>query len=348
MKIGILTFHWACNYGAVLQSFALSKACKKLGAEPYLIDYYPRKYKKNIITACNPRHLRLVSKRIKELDKEKKIEAFRKEYLNRTKYYPTSRKLKDICSYYDCFICGSDQIWNMSFIEHSEQTKNNYVYYLDFAPDNKIIASYAPSFGTEQCKESLKENIKSRLQRFDFLSVREETGKRLIKDLGVEKCRVVPDPTILLEKEDYLKLIENEKSNPDVFVYMLHRKMGDAKRLTGILEESGHKITVSENESIEKWLSFIKNSNVVITNSFHGTVFSILFEKPFVSVLIKNSGMNDRIKTLLTHLGLEDRIYNGNTKIIDKEIDWKNVKIKLEKYRKEGYDYLSEIVDFKK
>ncbi len=347
MKIGILTFHWGCNYGAVLQSYALSRACESLGNETHLIDYYPVKYKKNLINACNPRYLRVISKRIKELEKEKKIEAFRKKYLNRTKYYSASRKLKEICDDYDCFICGSDQVWNMSFIEHSER-KKNFVYYLDFVPESKTIASYAPSFGTEKCKESLKKDIKEKLQRFDFLSVREVTGKKLVKDLGIEECSVVPDPTILLEKEDYLKLIENEKSNPDVFVYILQGKFADAKDLMGSLEERGHKITVSGNESIEKWLSYIKDSKFVITNSFHGTVFSILFEKPFVSVLIKKSGMNDRITTLLSRLGLEDRIYNGNTEIINKEIDWESVKIKLEEYRKEGYDYLSEIVNFKK
>ena len=104
----------------------------------------------------------------------------------------------------------------------------------------------------------------------------------------------------------------------------------------------------SDNLGVETWLGRIHNSEVVITNSFHGMVFSILFEKPFAAILIKNSGMNDRIITLLSALGLENRIFDGDLKILNEKIDWESVRVKLDSYRKIGYDYLSKILNHKK
>lgn len=348
MKIGIVTFHWATNYGAVLQAYALSSYLNSLGNETEIIDYYPLKYKKNIISAFMTRHLQAIPRRIKEIGKEKKIEEFRKRNLKRTKYYSSENQLKMKAPVYDCYICGSDQIWNMSFLRYGER-KKTYVYFLSFAPADKILASYAASFGTTAYAEDLKKDIINKLQRFDFISVREATGLKIVKDLGFSNACVVPDPTLLLKKEDYKKFIRNSRiKHKYAYAYMLHGKDKDADDVFTYLKNNNISVIPCDNGGVENWLTDIYYSELVVTNSFHGVVFSILFERPFVAVLIKDSGMNDRIITLLDKLGLLDRIFDGNLKIIDKPIDWEMVSEHLSDYRSIGCNYINRILSYKK
>lgn len=346
MKIGLITFHWATNYGAVLQTYALSKALTSQGANVEIIDYYPKKYKKTYFNAIKTRHIKKIKRRIKDIPKDKRIEKFREKYFNRTGYYCSCKQLKMNLPEYDCYICGSDQIWNMSFIMHGEHRKT-FVYYLDFAPKDKILVSYAASFGTNKCRDDLKEQIKNQLLKFDFISVRENTGMEIVKDMGIDNVCVVPDPTLLLGVKDYTVLLKDTVNKTGNFVYILHNRYKDAIEIIDHLKSNEETIYYSDIESVEQWIANIKNADRVITNSFHGIVFSILFKKPFVALLIKNSGMNDRIITLLEMLGLEDRIYNGDLSMIDKSIDWDDVQERLSAFRKTGYDYIRKVLNAK-
>lgn len=344
MKIGIITFHWATNYGAVLQAYALCRYLYETGNEAQLIDYYPRKYKKTFIRAFLTKHLRLIPDRVKEISKEKQIECFRCKHLNRTRYFAAGKKLKDFD--FDCYICGSDQIWNESFLQYGERGMT-YSYFLDFAPESKIIASYAASFGAIRYKECLKPYIKKYLSRFDFISVRENTGMDILHDIGIEDYRVVPDPTLLLDRVDYERfLIPNTNGKKYNFVYMLHGKLSDAENVMRSMDENEN--IVCDNMGIEEWLTNIYYAEHIITNSFHGVVFSIIFEKPFTVLLIDGSGMNDRLFTLLDKLGLTDRISKDKKSAVTTTIDYKGVKEKLEAFRKMGYDYLNEIINYEK
>lgn len=348
MKIGIITFHWATNYGAVLQAYALSAYINSVGCDAEIINYYPRRYKKNIINAIVTRKPVLIPQRIREVLKDKKIDNFRKKYLRITKYFESNDKLKNANFNFDCYICGSDQIWNESFLCRGER-KKTYTYFLNFAPTEKIIASYAASFGVTEYKEELKDDIRNNLKRFDFVSVREETGLRILQDIGISNACVVPDPTLLLQKKDYEKFIYPNKQQVEyAFVYMLHGRRKDADELIKSVRTKQMNIIDCEDVSLEEWLSKIYYAKHVITNSFHGIVFSIIFEKPFTAILIEGSGMNDRIITLLGKLGLSERIYNGNDKINENDINWNIVEQRLDAYRRVGYDYIEKILKCEK
>lgn len=347
MKIGIITFHWGINYGANLQAYALQEALKKLNNEVEIIDYYPSRYKIDFFHALMKIKIGSVLRTIKSIPKAKLFEDFRKKRLNRTKYYSSNKKLCKEEFGYDCYICGSDQIWNESFLRGGER-KKTYSYFLNFAPDDKIIASYAASFGTTKYNDNLKEDLKKSLNRFDFLSVRENTGLEILGDVGFNNAVVVPDPALLLEKTDYEKLFENKKvKSKYAFKYILHNYKKGVGEISDKLESDGYDIVECSDKGVEAWLEDIYNSEYVFTNSFHGIVFSILFEKPFTAILIDGSGMNDRIVTLLKSVGLEDRIYCEDNNI-NTEIQWDLVRIKVQDLRKKGYDYLKTITNYKK
>ena len=309
-----------------------------------IIDYYPARFKKTYFRAFLTKHPKMIEQKLKMVKKEKQLEPFRKQNLTRTKYYKNNELLKKANFDYNCYITGSDQVWNTSFLRSGER-KKTYSYFLDFAPDDKILASYAASFGTTKFPEDLKKDLEKSLKRFDIVSVREKTGLEIVKDAGVSEAFLVPDPTLLLKKEDYEKFVKEEKNEKGyTFLYMLGNHKKDATEVLAYAQEKGLKSVECEEFGIEDWLSEIYHSDLVVTNSFHGTVFSILFEKPFVSLLIEGSGMNDRITTLLEKLELSDRIYKGDSSIIDKEIDWEKVNKNLEKLRESGYEYIDRIV----
>lgn len=344
MKIGIITFHWGTNYGAVLQAFALQKYLTDIGNTVEIIDYYPVFFRKNVRKCIHPKHPFRTLREMRELIKEKKLECFRKKFLNRTPYFSSNNELRSADFNYDCFISGSDQIWNMSFIKFGEQRKT-FSYFLDFVPNDRLIVSYAASFGTCECEEDLKDEISTCLKRYDFVSVRETSGLKIVKELGIKEAVIVPDPTLLLQRVDYERLFKQTKSNKkSALVYMLHDKMSTALPVINAVSKKKYSIKRIKQDSIKSWLYKIYNSDLVITNSFHGIVFSIIFHVPFVAMLIEGSGMNDRIHTLLGELGLNDRIFNGDMSIIEKEINWKNVDEKLNDYRIKGQEYLNLII----
>lgn len=349
MKIAILTFHWATNYGAVLQAYALQQYLTMQGNEVEIINYYPSKYKKNYINAFKTKHIKTLYKRLMDVKKEQYFDTFRKKHLNLTEYFDTCTKLHIISQKYDCYICGSDQVWNPSFLQYGEKS-NTCVYFLDFVNENKMIASYAGSFGVTEYPDKFHELIKKHLQRFNFISVRENSGKNIINNLGISEVSIVPDPTLLLNYDAYMPFVnKNKYSNKYICTYMLHNlKIKSNKKLYSMLADKHLDIIENNNCSIEDWLSNILNSEIVVTNSFHGIVFSVLFKKNFVALPIKGSGMNDRLYTLLNKLGLQDRIYDSDSFDIDAPIDWENVYTHLNEYRNEGYKYIKNILDYKK
>lgn len=338
MRVGTITFHWVTNYGAVLQAYALQKFLLKNGYETEVINYVPYavKYRQILsnIKRCN----------IDNLIKEYKINKFRKKnmFFSSTKYYKNS-ELKKVNQLYDLFICGSDQVWNEWFLLNSEPSIN-LSYYLNFVSEEKKRISYATSFGTDKLQEKVIKIVEPELRKFSTIYVRENTGKKIINDMGL-KSNVVVDPTLLLERECYEQLL-NEKSNYkkfDLFSYVLHQHQDKATKITNYIYnkffDAEHHIKFDGDPiSINEWLYNVKNSKLVVTNSFHGAIFSIIFHTRFIVILVENSKMNDRIITLLSSLGLEDRLVeNFDTAYIDnllhKSIEWSEVDLKLQEIR---------------
>lgn len=374
MKIGIMT-HWWCqeNYGQQLQAFALQRVLKELGHQPLLIRYRPvsswkRRIKRALFTPG------LLVDRLKmsgsDLDdrtavwQARAFDKFKATYLNSTNGIYNS--YAQLCSSdeisTEAYICGSDQVWNEHFVMHDD---NGRPWFLDFGPDDAKRIAYAPSFGAFTLSKPYLNYITPMLKRFDAVSVRETTGVGLCREAGRADAVHVLDPTLLLEKESYLKLSSQEEQKfniekPYAFFYFLKTKdddfpFGDMIKMCCKMGLSIVVATVYEDieelkpytiqPTIPEWVELVRGAKVVFTNSFHGTAFSVLMNRPFVVFPRKNksSGMNSRIESLLSGLGLSRQIYHERRsieQIASKKIEWNSINEKLHFLRQGSLAYL--------
>lgn len=350
MKIATVTFHWATNYGAVLQAFALQQYLKINGYETEIINYIPFKLKCREIIS----HVKHIN--VKWIFKEYRINKFRKYYLTLSKKkYHTSSELTKECHNYDVYICGSDQIWNEWFVLSSEDSPN-LSYYLKFVKSEKVRISYATSFGTNKLNSKIIDLVKPELEKFKSIGVRENTGKAIVEKMGLNATLVI-DPTLLLERESYEKLICNTKIKEEyqLFSYILHENQIMADNIdkhifNKYFNKKTDKMYNQEPIGIVDWLYNIKNCRFVSTNSFHGTIFAIIFNKPFIVIPVEGSNMNNRITTLLTSVGLENRIidsFNENKidRLMKETIDWERVDIRVKQLRKGSVEFLGKALE---
>jgi len=351
MNIGIITFHWAVNYGAILQSYALQTYLQKKGHNTSIINYVPIGHKKDLIrSVLNPFRAKI---ELKKYFKDKKLEKFRSKFLNLTSEYNTLESLKLSPPEMDVYICGSDQVWNPYFLMKGEHGSYSPTYFLDFGDDKVMRLGYAVSFGCEKYPEIESKEASKYINRFAGIGVRENSGKQIVKELGYHKdAVVVPDPTLLISKEDYSKLLNKnqEKLNNQAFVYFLRNEEDEVKDILDVIsKEYNIKLNKESNkqtDDINEWITNFANSELIFTNSFHGVVFSLIFQKPFFVYLAKgkSSGMNDRFKTLLTNVGLLNRIVNSPDDINNKqniEINWNDVNSKISELREVTDRYFS-------
>ena len=290
MRIGILTFHEADSYGAVLQAYALQTVLERLGAESELITFRkdPEKVAKN---SSNPMIRRL-------LDEGKK----------RAKLFFSFRDVT-----YDRFLAGSDQIWNFSISEVDER------YFLPFASAYKRY-SYAASFGEKQIPEKMKDWCAKQLAGFAKLSVREESGRELIKELTGREALVCPDPTLLLTQEDWEKIAVPAQEQPYALLFLLQYNKEFADAAESWAKERNMALRVVTAAFMPRfgfepwsgigpaeWLGLISGASAVFTNSFHGAAFSLLFRKPLCVGLLEGElqNRNGRIVELTEAVGLE-------------------------------------------
>jgi len=345
LKVATMTFHWGANYGAVLQAYALQQYLQQNQFSTEIINYIPLRTK--FIQTI----MRIKNMEILEFVKEIRIAQFRRKHLNLSKktYYTNSSLVKR-CHDYDAYVCGSDQIWNTSFIYFSEG-KPNLSYFLNFVKPGKARISYAASFGTNKLTSQFIGLVKPELEKFKNISVRENTGKAIIESMGCQPTMVV-DPTLLLKESSYEKLFENKiiQKKYQLFSYILHKKQSIAHKISDYLldkyfEHGNGRKHSKEPMSIIEWLFHIRNAKFVITNSFHGLVFSIIFHTPFIVVRVENSEMNDRINTLLNLIDLNKRIIDNYDEsavdcLVSEQIDWDRVDEKVETLRAESVDFL--------
>ncbi len=301
MKIGILTMHNSPNFGAVLQCFALCKTLKNIGHSPMLID---RIQDGLVIPKLS------LKKKINHILKPYPFIFFRNKYLKPTTERINNSKDMALLEKYnfDAIIVGSDQVWR------KEYSQVGYNYFLDFA-DNKVRKiAYAASFGKKEwtCDSDTTDKIRNLVARFTAVSLRKESGITICKDiLGYSETTFVLDPTLLLTKSEYKKYLPiTDKKNNQIVTYIL-----DETEKTRFLVDSVNKkvslpindLFVNRNLQISEWASNIANAEYVLTDSYHGMIFSIIFNKQFIVLGNKDRGL-DRFVSLLRLLDLENRL----------------------------------------
>lgn len=336
MKIGIMTFHWATNYGAVLQAYALQEYLESMGHSVEIINYKPRQYDFSWLKNLqHPRNLIHLDKIIKTRRKEKLLSVFRMKYLQMSDRYYSITELKEKANGYDVLISGSDQILNPSFTTTGENGPTS-AYYLDFGDNAKKIG-YAVSFGCVKYPEKALPFAKKWINDFSTIGVREDSGVDLLESMNFTgQCEVVPDPTVLLGKELFKRLNVSKNHCSDRYcLYILRKKYRVDLNDIDVVDDTSNIL------SMEGWIDIIINSKGLITNSYHGMIVALLNHVPFVVILETNrsAGMNDRFYTLLKRVKLENRICNEGddySKIICEDVDWISVDKLLEKFRIEA------------
>lgn len=353
MKIGILTYWWASdNYGQLLQCYALQKYLSDLGHEAFLIRY---NYNNEVLKISSPiwkRALRALNpvifynhfaakrqrNRVLDANKERRFDDFRNKYISLSKdFYLRYENLKMTPPEADVYIVGSDQVWNFSFSNFQNVRSIVHAYMLDFGSENVKRLSYAASWGVSEISTDLKKEIMPLLEKFNYVSVREQKGLDLCKQCGRFDVEWVCDPTLLLTVEKYRDLYEeNEIHKPQkkyILLYMLanqydfdlnavyhfaKKKNLDVIFVTGNYGTNKHK---SFYATIPEWLYLIDNAEYVISNSFHCAVFSILFNKQFGAVKLSgiHEGMNTRLDSLFEMFDIPERyIYTKDFSVLDK------------------------------
>ncbi len=350
MKVGIITFHWGANHGAMLQAYASAKYLQSKNVQVQIIDYYPKNQELTLLNALKPSHPRVMLDRFSAYKKEQRVAPFRKK-LPLTKRYYTNKELMENPPDFDVLLTGSDQVWNPYFIMHGEgQNVTTPVYFLNFGKENCKKIALSVSFGCSEYPEKAGSIAKPLIGKFDYISVRENTGLKILEDMGVFNGVVVADPTSLLTTQEVLELCESVpiRNNSFVVKCILRKQNAETKELISNLmsaKNMGNAVDIEKN-SMENWLANIRDSAFVVTNSFHCVMMCLKLHTPFVVVTESGikAGMNDRLFTLLQHFSLTDLIVGDNNIdynfVVNKEIDWDFVDNQMAIYAKSLADFL--------
>lgn len=339
MKTLTITYHWMPNYGAVLQAYALQRFLLEHNIDNKIINYVPRRIKWRSYFGYVKRRELQVIKRISC------TRAFvRKELICTDKKYVNHKQLKNMKERSDAVICGSDQIWCEWFIKNAE-SKYTYSYYLDFVNYGKRIA-YAVSLGNPVFHiNEIKTEISRYLKAFEAIGVRENTGKDFVESYGVS-AKVVCDPVFLIKANSYMNLVSKSNTITDAhYIYILHNKTSLPIEIanTKLKDHS----TLLEVKTVYDWLSRIKHSKYILTDSFHCVAFSIIFHVPFIVVPAFANGFDDRITTILNRLLLKDRmcITVNEALNVPSSIDWNMVDDLLKQYVDESKQFLLDCLE---
>lgn len=364
MKVGILTFHRADNYGAVLQVYALYTQCVTMGYDTEVIDYrcnaIENAYLKNKFPKLRKNVYRWSLDVVNYLrfgrawiEKRTKFDSFRELFSMSNPHYISSDKCK-VEEEYDCIITGSDQIWNTDILNN--KLDEWYCYRRETSSKVGVI-SYAASVGSLPHFEERFSEFQSVLNGYNAISVRENEVQAFLEEKLNRKVHTVLDPTLLVDKQLWLSLIsERSIQNGKYLVYYDVEQNALSRQVAGDIARQG-KYTVVMFNLIKSprfdtrylsdagpldFLNGIYGAECIVTSSFHATVFSILFQKKFIAVLHPMTG--ERIRTLLLTLGLEDRIvYESNENIMEimnQPIDYVSVELKLIELKESSVKFL--------
>lgn len=339
MRIGIMTFHWAANYGAILQAYALVNYLQNQHhADVEIINYYPENLAfsyRNAIRQIKPDS---VWRKLKENRKHKLLAPFR-EKLPITKRYYTNDELIHSDLKYDMIIAGSDQIWNPYFLLHGEN-KVTPTYYLNFTKDPVKKIAVSASFGCRVLPNECADIVIPLLQKYHSISVRENTGADILMSLGFDSVPITADPTALMTKEMCENLCAPSPviSTGSISKFILRKQSPATRKLIKSISRaySENRVIDIDDFSLSDWLAAIRDSKLVITNSFHCVLMCLKLHTPFAVLLENgaNEGMNDRFITLLEMFHLSNRIIRDASDInnLSNDIDFNKTDEAMERY----------------
>lgn len=367
MKIAVITLKDSPNYGGILQAYALQKVIENQGHDCTLINYMNDEFRHKFTFFGKPKGMTTIYWLFKKVQKPLMLIMMRKmmpfyKHMNVTERFYDAIDLRQLNGKYDLFISGSDQVWACDLNYYDDS------YFLNFVDERYRKISYAASFGRtiNMLTEEEREFIAPLLQKLDAISVREDSGVEVVKDLtGRLDAVPVLDPTFLLEKKDWEKVASHEhkgKGRKYILCYLMQSKRNDSEALTLAKQMSkntglpiikicrgltsfiwGETLYIP---TVEEWLGLFMDAEYIITNSFHGMAFSINFKKNFTVFLEGDlaSGRNSRIYDRCKDLNLLDRIRivgdKSSDKNIVKEIDYEAVSDTLEDLKQESIAWL--------
>lgn len=360
MKICTITCHDVYNVGASLQAYALQTYLKLLGHDVKIIDYKPdylsKHYRLDIVG--NPKYdkpflkqaylLAKLPGRLHMLPRKKAFDSFTAKYLDLTKRYTSNEELKKEPPEADAFLAGSDQIWNPLFPNGKDPA-----FYLDFALHG-IRASYAASFAVDEFPQELREVTAQYLKRFDHIAVREKSGLSVLKALGITNAVTVLDPVFLLDRAQWEAMAEKPErcEKPYLLVYDFDNSPAVRKLAGRIAAERGlhiysvFKIPYAERCfplcGPENFLGLVQGADFVLSNSFHATAFSVIFEREF-AVVERTEKINTRMRDFTAMLGLSDHMVTTETEI-PAGTDWTAVRRCLKDEIDHAKAYIDEVL----
>lgn len=361
-RVAILSWYNYDNYGTVLQAYALEYIINKLGYEAYHIDYTPYKspnifYNENIIKESITRVKQKLSDRYIEDERRKeRFDDFRSRFLRLTDKCVIQSDFDKLNRVFSIFVTGSDQIWSPFLFDDR--------YFLDFVRENNKKIAYAPSLGVETIPyEYLKVKYQEYLADFDCLSVREKQGSAILSDILKRDVTVVMDPVFLLSKDEWNSLIPYEKNEEYILAYFLGNNKNNIRKAKKYAKACNKKLKIipifksmsAANFEMGvgpiEFLGLIKGAYAVLTDSFHGVAFSLVFRKEFFVFERFNKSnvksQNSRIYNILDLLGLESRLVHND---IDSKttIDYNNVSKLLRSQQEQSISFLSQALNSEK
>lgn len=384
-KVGIITIVNVNNYGAELQAFATFRKLQLMGYNAEIINYLYYKdwryidskmsrsfnsmsIKGKIIYFAKYRVASFVLNKILPLickDVKQRIANFNSFHQHNTRFSKLYKSMKDLYTdtpIYDVYMVGSDQVWNPNASSSIEP------YFLTFAPHSALTVSYASSFGVSKIENnSIANRIKLGLSSIKTISVRESSGVNLVKELTGRTVQLVCDPTLLLNKSEWTMFMKPVSNMPQRYVLIYQLSESDAivklatrigkqeqipvyricKRAFKVKKDKG--VVNILNAGPSEFLSLITNASFIITNSFHGTAFSINFDVPFYTVVSAKKKNNNRMESLLDYVGLGKRIVKDDVDITNLPIvgyDVNATQLKLKSFRLESEKFLEDALAY--
>lgn len=367
MNIGIITWFFGGNYGTNLQAIALQRYLRNIGYSVQIINFevntqgktkrtfwkklksQPQKY---VTKYALKKYEGQIERRYRRMEKE-----VRENCIFTAQVY-SEQDFVDTCNKFDIIICGSDQIWNPNWYHR--------FYYADYDKINSKRISYAPSLGVNKIREEQKAEIKRSLSRFSAISVREHKGASLVKSLTNEELVVVVDPTLLLDANDWnsifpVKKVCDEKYLLSMFLtdnrshWKAAKKLAKSKRLKHIvIPYCGYSYfqdaEIHADAGIQEFLDLIRGAEYILTDSFHVTVFSLIYHKQFYTFERFQedtfSSQNERVRNILGIANVSDRMVPYGTSCIQEknDIEYRDVEKVLNYEIERSKDFLNKAI----
>lgn len=371
-KVGIITIHRIHNYGSVLQAYALQQVCEDLGYQTEIIDYlFPNnfqsdnKYQTAGDTQPNePKWIKMLFG-LSLMRQHKGIDTFVANHLHLSQTsYSSPDALMDHPPHYDVYMTGSDQVWS------PRHTNGDPAFMLHFAPNDKLKVAYAASIGASKIPTELQQGYSDLLRRYQYVSVREASGRGLLKELIGKEAQVVLDPTLLLNNDEWNKLatVKRLVRKPYILCYFLNYSFNafpyvddlaaDMQRQTGYdivrVARPPHKLNLCGSvyridASPEEFLALVRDAELVLTTSFHGTAFAVNYGRPVFTVVKEKESGDSRQMNLMKSLGLEDKVLtisDAFPNATSSHYDYRIEQQRLDMLRKESTRFLTNSLSY--